>query len=94
MNPLTWLFSNTVGRFKNHSVTVNWNPEPEATSFQVWRRRANKLTWTKIGSTATAPYVDTLVLGGYTYFYEVYAFGPTGLKSTPSVAQSAVIPLW
>lgn len=75
-----------------HEVDLTWNPEPEAFSFQVMRHLAGKTNWTLEGTTTLPAFKDTKVVAGQTYVYEVYAFGPTGVKSAPSATFNITVP--
>jgi fibronectin type 3 domain-containing protein len=77
-----------------HSVTLNWNVDAGATSYNVYRG----LT---AGGEGTTPYAtgltvttftDNAVTGGTTYFYYVTAVG-TGGESAGSAEVSAQIPI-
>lgn len=77
---------------KKHEVDLKWDAEPQAFSFQVYRHLAGKSNWTLEGTTTTNSFVDTKVLAGQTYVYEVYAVGPTGQKSAPSATFTITVP--
>jgi fibronectin type 3 domain-containing protein len=77
----------------SHSVTLNWNMDAGANSFNVYRG-------TTAGGEGTTPYAagisgtsftDNSVTSGTTYFYYVTAVG-TGGESAGSAEVSAQIP--
>lgn len=77
---------------KKHEVDLTWNAEPEAFSFQVYRHLLGKNNWTLEGTATTNAFTDTKVSAGKTYVYEIYAFGPTGVKSEPSATFTITVP--
>ncbi len=81
-----------------HSVTLTWNASAvdathdAPTGYNVKRATVHGGPYTQIGSTTAAvlTYVDTDVIAGTTYFYEVEAFNANGTAPTPEV--SALVP--
>ena len=59
----------------DRQVTINWTALPEATSYDLYRGiRSGRPAKTSLASNlSAAPYVDTTVENGSTYFYTVIA---------------------
>jgi hypothetical protein len=86
---------------QTHSVTLTWSPnttgDPVATYNVLRGPAAGAESSTPIGSvlasacTATCTYVDSAVVGGTTYYYEVTATNSGG-TSGPSKEVSATVP--
>ncbi len=65
------------------SVSLTWNPVPNATSYNVYRNSA------KIGSPTTTSYTDSSLIAGTSYTYSVTEIDPTSGESAQSTAITA-----
>lgn len=85
----------TLGSITPHSVTLNWDKEPvPVTGFYIYRSHTGIDNWALVGGTlGPTTFTDTNVRGGLRYYYEIRAFGPTGIKSLPSAVFTTVVPL-
>jgi fibronectin type 3 domain-containing protein len=60
------------------SVTLEWAPVENAISYSVYRAAEQNGSYKKIGSTATAEYIDSRVTPSTTYYYKVTTTGIGG----------------
>ena len=81
-----------------HVITVNWTPSTSSgvTGYQISRGTSSSGPFTVIGSVTgatTASYLDTTVVSGQMYYYEIAAVAGTvvGANSSP-IAASMVVP--
>jgi len=74
-----------------HSVTLQWNPSPGATSYNVYRSTTSGVRGSPIGTSGTTTYVDRGVPNSTTFYYTVTAVRD-GQESGPSNEAKAVIP--
>jgi xyloglucan-specific exo-beta-1,4-glucanase len=69
-------------------VTVTWAAVTGATSYNVYRSTVQGAPGTSVGSTATTSFVDSTVVNGTTYYYQVTAVNSAG-EGTPSTQATA-----
>jgi fibronectin type 3 domain-containing protein len=78
-----------------HSASLSWaagvGGDP-ATSYVISRATVQAGPFTTIGTSTLPAYVDSTVVGGNTYYYEVEAVNAGG-ESGPSNEVTAVIPV-
>ena len=87
--PIPLLPPQTVGATQgtlSGTVVVSWLASSGATSYNVYRATSASGTKTKIGSSASSPYVDTSVSAGTHYWYFVTAANSEGTESSYSAA--------
>jgi fibronectin type 3 domain-containing protein len=71
-------------------VTVSWTAVTEAKSYNVYRSDSQTGTYTKVGASTTASYVDTVARAG-TYYYKMGAVGASGFESAHSVSTTVTV---
>ena len=73
-------------------VNLSWDQDTQVTEFRVYRRTDTSVPWNFITNLhpETVVFVDSVPLGGTSYFYRIAAVGQEGLlaysKSTPPVS--------
>jgi hypothetical protein len=73
------------------AISVTWAAPPDAAGYQV-SRSTNGKTFTVVGTTTTAAYLDSNVTAGVTYSYQIRALG-TYAESAASAGVTGSIPL-
>ncbi len=66
------------------SVTLGWEAEESAETYEVYRKAEGESEFTNIGSSSTAEYTDETAELGYTYTYAVTLKNALGIESAPS----------
>jgi len=76
----------------NGQVTLNWNPYPGASSYNVWRSTTSTLNTsggvTYLTGNIQSPFTDTTVTNGTTYYYAVNANGSWGVSNFSNVVSA------
>ncbi len=71
-------------------IDLSWNPEPSATSYNVYRSMSSGGPYEAIASVGSTSYVDLAVSGGTTLFYVVTSVNATGCESPYSNEANAL----
>jgi fibronectin type 3 domain-containing protein len=71
-------------------VTVSWAAVTGVKSYNVYRSDSQTGTYTKIGASTTASYVDTVAATG-TYYYKTSAVNADGFESAPSTPTAVAV---
>jgi hypothetical protein len=71
-------------------VTVSWSAVTEVSSYNIYRSISQTGTYTKVGTSASSPYTETVGAMG-TYYYEVSAVSAGGLESGHSTPASVMV---
>jgi fibronectin type 3 domain-containing protein len=71
-------------------VTVSWTTVDGAESYNVYRSTSQTGTYTKVGASTMASYVDTVTATG-TYYYKVSAVSEGGLESNHSTSTTVAV---
>jgi fibronectin type 3 domain-containing protein len=61
-----------------HTITLSWNSVSGATGYRVYRSLSASGTYSLVGTTSSASYTDSGVVGNTAYYYTVSAFNSTG----------------
>ena len=75
-------------------VTVTWTAVTGATSYNVYRSTTQGAQGTLIGSSATASFVDTTVVDGASYYYQVTAVNSVGEGAASAQAPANAAAGW
>ena len=75
----------------NNTLYVNWQSNPAATRFEVYRS-TNKKKWTKYNSTDATSYEQLKLTYGTTYYYKVKACNETKCTGYSNIASKKVVP--
>ncbi|WP_299091873.1 pectinesterase [uncultured Metabacillus sp.] len=79
---------------KSLSIKLDWTPVENAISYSVFRATEQNGSYKKIGSTATAEYIDDTVLPSTTYYYKVSTIAIGGeSEKTDSVTTTTKPPV-
>jgi fibronectin type 3 domain-containing protein len=73
-------------------VILKWDKTAEAVSYNIYRRPYSGATFTKLGSSDTASYIDTAVQPELRYCYQVTSVDSKGRESKPSQEFCVTIP--
>lgn len=77
-----------------HQATLNWDAPTTgdpAQSYDIRRSTVQTGPFTSVGTSTTTSFIDTDVVAGTTYYYEVDAVNAAG-ESTPSNEVTVTIP--
>ena len=75
----------------NYTMTLTWNHQDGATSYEVYRSIDNK-SFTKITTTANEKYVDSKLTYGTTYYYKVKAIDANSNSVFSNVISKKIVP--
>ena len=75
----------------NNAMTLTWNHQDVATSYEIYRSTDNK-TFTKIATTTNEKYVNSGLTYGTTYYYKVKAINKFGGAKFSNVISKKIIP--
>ncbi len=75
----------------NNTLYINWQSNPTATRFEVYRS-TNKKKWTKFNSTDATSYEQLKLTYGTTYYYKVKACNETKCTGYSNIASKKVVP--
>ena len=67
------------------TLTLSWNEQSEASSYNVYAYNKPADSWTFIANTTTNKYIDETVTPSYEYYYRVAAV-KNGVEATPSLS--------
>jgi parallel beta-helix repeat protein len=82
--------TNVTASAAGNKVTVSWTAVDGAKSYNVYRSDSQTGTYTKIGASTTASYVDTVAATG-TYYYKASAVSMGGVESAPSTPKTVTV---
>lgn len=78
----------------SHSVSLSWlaSSSPNIISYNVYRANGSSGPFAQIGNVSGTSFMDTAVLAGSTYYYEVTAVDNANVESAPTSPVSATVP--
>jgi fibronectin type 3 domain-containing protein len=82
--------TNVTASAADNKVTVSWTAVTGAGSYNVYRSDSQTGTYTKLGTSTTASYVDTVAATG-TYYYKVSAVSAGGVESDYSTSTTVTV---
>jgi fibronectin type 3 domain-containing protein len=82
--------TNVTASAADNKVTVSWTAVTGVKSYNVYRSDSQTGTYTKVGASTTASYVDTVAVTG-TYYYKASAVSDVGVESAPSTPTSVTV---
>lgn len=88
---VTWITATSV----TDGAEINWEVLSTADSYEVYRKTADDLDWTKLAKVNTTKYVDKEMASGVVYFYMVKAFKGNNVSDmicTPANAKIIAAP--
>ncbi len=79
--PTIPLPSNVAAVLGVNQITLSWVPDPDFsyTAFAIYRSNDGQVTWSKVATVASSPYVDTNIAPGTTYAYQVAGVNENGI---------------
>lgn len=81
-------------QYTGKEITVSWEKAQYATSYVVYRSTGKYSEYTKVGTTDTNSYQDTVTDSVYNYYYKVVSVNADGLESEQSEAIALDIKLF
>lgn len=81
-------------QYADKDITISWNKTEYATSYIVYRSTGKYSEYTKIGTTDTNSYKDTVTDSVYNYYYKVVSVNADDLESEQSEAIALDIKLF
>jgi fibronectin type 3 domain-containing protein len=77
---------------QGHRVVLKWDKTRGAASYNIYRRSYLETAFTKLGSSATESYADTVVQAEVRYCYQVTSVDSKSRESAPSPEFCVTVP--